>query len=1441
MTRHSEAFIDLDRTFSKILIDSDVSDDTDLSGRHNTKGELHWPDLLGHHRVVLLSEAGSGKTAEIRNITRQLRNEGKSAFFLRIENVMSELDDAFEEGTFVEFQSWLTSDTEGWLFLDSVDEARLSDPREFERAIRKLGRLTKSVAARAHILITGRSTAWRASTDLAICEKAFEFDATARRALPQKSGDLEGTVQSTASGTELEASFLVVKLDDIHGEQIDCFLEATGVQDIKAFRTAVERREAESLTTRPLDFLELVDFWHEHHRIGTRLELMMSSINRRLEERDQNRAEFKPIAPEKLREGARLLAAATTLGQMSAICVPDGEANNKGIPIRSVLRSWNDADAGALLSRPIFEPGIYGTVRFHHRTVREYLTAEWLHELICSAASRVKIENLFFCTHYGIQVINPSMRPVLPWLALLDKRICTRLEEFAPEVFFEGGDPSQLPLITRRNILRKACEQLAQPAHSWAITDYSAVQRFAHHDIAEDINELLVMYRTNDDILWFLLRMVWHGEIFGSLVEVKHFALYAQNKHTRLAAMRAIIDLGTSQDIEDVRLALLAGDSKFSREWLAELVDGLSLDNDWLPWLLSAIKRTIKKERFSGRDALAKKLSTLAEECPLKNLRAFIQGLGGLLERPPLEDLGFSAISKRFGWLAEIAGLAVLRLLQVRDPFAFDESVLAILSRLAQAHFYDERDTRELEKKLRNVVPTWPELDYKLFWYDVAVARQGRVHREPVTQVWQLLGFRPFWSLNKENFTRACDEIVSRTDIQDRLMALSMAFNIYTEHGKPPSWVIQLKHSTECQAELHVHLETLLNPPKREVEEWEIKKAEWEEKAAKRKAEEEERRRSWQEGLAAEVTLINSPEPGVMTRSQAYLLEHIRESSSSSTTWGSSDWTSLIAEFGLPVAQTFRNGAVSFWRGYYPTLPSEGAAANSTPYQVIFGLTGLAIEAKEEPSVFAQMSSDDAQNAARYGLLELNGFPEWFPMLFALHPRLVQKVVTHEIQYELDAPHLESGSNRVLQRLRWAGDWMYQGVADTILARLEHPLKNMESLNLALSIVQDSLIDDDVLGALASKRALEEDDPEIAPTWYAVWVGTHPDLAIPKLAARLGSLSSEEERAKFAMLCLIALVGSRAASRCRQNYKTVEHAKALYLLINTYVRIAEDIDRAGKGVYSPGLRDDAQHARDGLLAFIRETPGKEAFLALQEIAKTHPTESLRPWSAFYARQKATSDSQTPPWRPEKVIEFHNYLESTPSTHRELWNLAVERLNDLKVDLEDGDSSIAEILLLAEQETTIRKFIGNWLRDRAGGRYVIPQEEQLADDKRPDFRIHGVNCDAPVPVELKLADKWTGIKLLERLENQLGGDYLRDIRSSCGVFLLVNHGGKKSWTLPGKKKVCFGELINQLQEQWRFLAPNFPNIEDVEVIGIDLTKRGGVAAVKTIQKIQAMPR
>src|SRR5690606_25486708 len=161
-------------------------------------------------------------------------------------------------------------------------------------------------------------------------------------------------------------------------------------------------------------------------------------------------------------------------------------------------------------------------------------------------------------------------------------------------------------------------------------------------------------------------------------------------------------------------------------------------------------------------------------------------------------------------------------------------------------------------------------------------------------------------------------------------------------------------------------------------------------------------------------------------------------------------------------------------------------------------------------------------------------------------------------------------------------------------------------------------------------------------------------------------------------------------------------------------------------------------------------------------------------------------------------QFHERLERTPGNHRELAELAVMRLLDLKDDLENGDSSNAGLLLnVAEKE--VRKYMGNVLRDKAQERYSIPQEEQMPDATKPDLRFHGVGFDAPVPVELKVADAgWSGVKLFERLENRLCGDYLRDTRSNRGLFVLAYQGKQQTWVLPNGDSVNFQGLVDALQ-------------------------------------------
>lgn len=114
---------------------------------------------------------------------------------------------------------------------------------------------------------------------------------------------------------------------------------------------------------------------------------------------------------------------------------------------------------------------------------------------------------------------------------------------------------------------------------------------------------------------------------------------------------------------------------------------------------------------------------------------------------------------------------------------------------------------------------------------------------------------------------------------------------------------------------------------------------------------------------------------------------------------------------------------------------------------------------------------------------------------------------------------------------------------------------------------------------------------------------------------------------------------------------------------------------------------------------------------------------------------------------------------------------------------------------------------------------------MPDAKRPDLRWTSSTFPGAFPTELKIADNWSGPHLFERLERQLAGAYPRDGASSLGIYLLVWRGVKPKWELLDGRVVDFPSLIAALQAHWKSVADTHAGVEEIEVIGIDLTKRG----------------
>ncbi len=666
--------------------------------------------------------------------------------------------------------------------------------------------------------------------------------------------------------------------------------------------------------------------------------------------------------------------------------------------------------------------------------MREFLTAEWLHSLLVDEGSRAKIENLFFRRQYGIDVIVPTMRPILPWLSILDQRILARVVRIAPEILFEGGDPSQLRDETRANILRQSCEQLAQPAHGRSVTEYSAVQRFANPDLAEVIRELLDRHKDDDDIVWFLLRMVYQGGIAALADKAKHFALISRAKYTRMAAIRAVIEVGSQQDATEVRQAVLTEGGPIRRSWLSELVAGLGEGPNDIDWLLTALEFAAPKKEYET-DPIGEALASYVSSLSPAMLGRLLPGLGKLLRRKPVVERHHCEISKRYNWLAHAAGLALMELIEKRDIAALTKSALSIMRQLPVAENYGRGLFEEVRKGLPEMIRAWPELNRALFWNCIADerSRRERTKGDRLTDYWHASMFGAYWGFDGSTFDAVCEDKADRKLEDDRLVALSLAFALYQQNGRPRAWRERLKKIAATNAALDAELTKFLNPPTGAHAKFKRQRAAWKRRSEQQEAKEEEALEESKRLLASRVATIRDPgTPGLVTGDQHYLHEQMRSHHSQNNWRSDGNWKSLVPTFGEDVALAFRDATVSFWRHYTPTLRSEGAPANSTPFATIFGLTGLAIESRETEDLPSALNSAEAELATRYALQELNGFPAWLPQLNKAFPAEFTKIFMQEILHELKTETVEGQSHYALYDASWHGDWLWDQIANAL-------------------------------------------------------------------------------------------------------------------------------------------------------------------------------------------------------------------------------------------------------------------------------------------------------------------------------------------------------------------------------------------------------------------------
>lgn len=1437
--------VPLKRRFSLVPKSEADSDKEVLRSLISGGKETRWAELEKEFRCVILAEAGAGKTFEMEARARYLSERGRKAFFIRIEDINSNFESSFEVGSLDEFNDWLNSTDEAWFFLDSVDESRLDGPQRFEQAIKRFSVRIKPAQLRAHIYISTRPYAWRMNSDRFLLERHLPYYKPISYEDEYISGDMD--TAHARNPAEPENALRVYMLDPLDESDIREFAEYYQTPKIDELIDELERNDLMSMAERPFDLESILNKWEtDNQELGGRHELLKHNIDYRLDEIDPNRELRQPLNLDQARQGARLLAASVILTGEPGIRVPDSPRTDSGFSAKTVLSDWNPNDVQSLLERGIFNDRIYDMVRFRHREVREMLAAEWYLHLLENEDTRRNVESLFFRKQYGHSVIAPRLRPVLSWLILDDDQIRRKALAIAPEIAVEGGDPSRLPLEVRQALLGDIVKRIANNQDDdRSARGNDAIARIAKSDLEGDALRLIDEFKDNDQAIHFLGRFVWQGELKKCVPALFKIAINeSRNIFARTAATGAVMTCGNRNQKGELWNHLLSSSVTLPHDLLVEIVENAEPNIVSVKSLLASIDKLepIKGHKSYGiRQALHDFINRLELDTPTKSAvsvaSTLINGLNQFLDRGPQHiDLGGCRISEEFCWLLGPAMQVVERLVSTRSKVALSPEALAVMLRMPAVRIRrSDDDFEKINDRLLQIVPEWSELNDELFWQSVELAQESKTKEgsEKLTEVWPVQNLEHYWKFEADRFDDVLEFINAKDNLDDKMITLSLAHQMFIQAERPKDWLEKLAKAVSGNTDLEERLAALLNPKLSESD------MEWLERHAEgniaRKLEQE--RNEWNRvrmigQISSNIDLIHDTtgmHSGRFTNVHFRLLHEIIEKSHHASRSDGANWQTLIPVYGKEVARAYRDAATEYWQHFTPGIRSEGGDTDST-YHLNFALSGLEIAAVEIDDFFADMPDRLACHALRYIVWELNGFPKWLENFHQARPDLVLDAVLAELKWELANTGPDQSSDYILCKLARYAPWLHESLASEILEWLEkNEIQNLETLRDCLQILLSGKADKKGLSSLITSKIADCTTMEHLAEWYALWIDMDAESGIPAAKQWLSELS-KDEASIMAQQLITQLMGPLRTYITAYGYgsfRKAKHLKDLYFLMHEYIRTQDDIEHANMG-YFPSMRDDAQDCRNALLNQLSELPGKETYHALLELAENHRVDEYRPAMKKLAHKRAQEDADLEVWSAEQVREYDRKRMMTPMTHRQLFDLTVQLLKDLKAWIEYGNDSPYKTWRRVVDEAEVRNLIAGWLNGESSGRYTCPQESELSNKQRTDISVQNPKIKSPVPIELKLLDKgWTGPNLCERLRNQLAGDYLREETAECGVFLLVwpgsNSSKEKTWEIDGRS-VALEELPNALAEYWETVSSEFSGVSAIEVILIDLTKR-----------------
>jgi hypothetical protein len=1407
--------VELNRRF--VECNEEEPADPELVARFSLlEARLSWDDLLAKRRVVLLAEAGSGKTTEMIAQARRQANAGRPAFYLTLEDVgRAGLETALKAADRAPFAAWRATDEQAWFFIDSVDEAKDSGVK-LRTAFRAIANGISGAERRSHVILSGRYTDWQFRKDLELLNDELAIPADETLPPPPTADELVVSTihrersNAPSSSNELPTIVVMAGLDE---GRVRHFATPKALPHLDAFIGQIKAANLWQFARRPLDLEWLTQFWQTTGRLGSLAEMLALSIDQRLQEPNLDRRRLDKVEVARAIRAVERVAAAMIFERKATILVPDAEVSLAGtaassIKIAEVLTDWSPEDQARLFTRAVFDPATFGRARFHNDNegvVRSYLTARWLLRLRQSNLSQQGLSDLLFGEVYDINVIKPSMREVAAWLCLWDQYVLREIERRDPFLLLTAGDPEGLSTRTRETILKAAIDAIIAGRRA-PLLDHDSLRRFSRTDLANCVRRLWVEHKDDPEARKFLLRVIWLGEIRECSDLAADAALSPNvNVDGALYAGRALMvianDTAKQRYADYVRENCRALRNTVSWDAFDELFPSfLSVDD-----LLHVMGQIDVADRdgglgldWHGPKFVGKLQSTNDLEHLLQGLLTQLGGAVSAIDREEND--------RERAYFPTIAATAH-RLLTLLPEDQVSIAAVDAAVRLGNSARRFPSARRGKEDVIAELQKSTSRRRGALWRFVERLEGKQLLGGEPLQALWPMRMFGWSIDLSVDDIDWLLSDAPTRATEHERRLAIDAALTVWGAAGSSEALRDRIGAIAKADPAMEQVFDAWTNPRPPSLGLIESNK-QLELLQRRNALESAARDRSWTEFATTlrerpdEVMFAATTNNGADAKLHA-LWGLLRMASGSEARYALDSVAPLVPMIGAAAAERVRVGLIAHWRARKPWLRSARKTEDQNRVSDLdcMGITGVTLEALGRPDWGDQLTSDEAQRVSGFATLELNGFPNWLTALVQAKPNDVLAIFSTELVAEFDRS-AEGAQYGILQDIARADATIAELVAPIILTQLrERPKLPPTTLSYALEIcVRGKPAHRARLNKLVLSRFRKETDPMRASEYIGAAFQIDGKSATEVLFTKLDKLAKADQ-AVLVQRVLPRVFGDRMFwDGPPLHNMPVESLERIVRLAFEAIRVEDDNVHQSGHAYSVNARDHAEHARSAAFNRLVTTPGRATFNAILRLAAAGagfpiPSQNLQD----LARRRASEDAESAPWKPGDVIAFERTAETEPQTSRDLQVVAMRRLSDMQYDLRNDDYQQGDTLAALSGEKRVQRWIADRMRLKQGRSYSVEREVHVADENEPDVRLRAKVTDANVPVEVKIAEAWSLKVLEDALTKQLCGKYLRQRENRQGILLLVHQKARRGgWKKPDGTKLNFGGVVAHLE-------------------------------------------